>query len=89
MTWVSSRATLFMFVSTGGRPHSMTRRSLERLVRAHLLRPVAAGAVVSKALDALSQQRTADAPVPAPIRAQRGSGGGDHARLEASATLAA
>jgi hypothetical protein len=56
LTWVSSRATLFMFVSHGGRPHSMTRRTLERLVRDRMLRPVETGAVVSRAIEELSQR---------------------------------
>ena len=56
LTWVSNRATLFMFVSHGGQPHSMTRRSLERLVRARMLRPVEPGAVVPRAIEVLSQQ---------------------------------
>lgn len=56
LTWVSARATLFMFVSSGGRPHSMTRRSLERLLRERLLRPVDGGEVVPRALDQLSRQ---------------------------------
>jgi hypothetical protein len=59
LTWVSNRATLFMFVSHGGRPHSMTRRSLERLVRSRMLRPVDAGAVVPRAIEALSQREPA------------------------------
>jgi hypothetical protein len=67
LTWVSNRATLFMFVSHGGRPHSMTRRSLERLVRSRLLRPVDAGAVVPRAIEALSQREPAVAPY-APAR---------------------
>lgn len=61
LTWVSSRATLFMFVSNGGQPHSMTRRSLERLLRERLMRPVESGAVVPRAIDALSQAREAPA----------------------------
>jgi hypothetical protein len=64
LTWVSSRATLFMFVSNGGQPHSMTRRSLERLLRERMLRPVEAGAVVPRAIEALSQQRAHAAPAP-------------------------
>jgi hypothetical protein len=71
LTWVSSRATLFMFVSNGGQPHSMTRRSLERLVRERMLRPVEAGAVVPRAIEALSQQR-AHAAAPAPARRAAG-----------------
>lgn len=71
LTWVSSRATLFMFVSNGGQPHSMTRRSLERLLRDRLLRPVEAGAVVPRAIEALSQQR-AHAGAPPPPRRMAG-----------------
>lgn len=61
LSWVSSRQTLFMFVSNGRQPHSMTRRSLERLVRERLLRPVDAAAVVPRAIEALSQQRREEA----------------------------
>lgn len=57
LTWVNNRATLFMFVSGGGRPHSMTRRILERLVRDRMLRPVDAGQVVTRAIEQLSQRR--------------------------------
>lgn len=65
LTWVSSRGTLFMFVSGGGRPHSMTRRTLQRLLQARLLRPVAEGAVVERALEALSRQRARPQPLAA------------------------
>jgi hypothetical protein len=71
LTWVSSRATLFMFVSHGGRPHSMTRRSLERLLRERLLRPVESGAVVARAMDALAQQGPGDAGPGPSSRPQR------------------
>ena len=56
LTWVSQRATLFLFQSHGGDVHTMTRRSLERLVRERHLRPVEPGAVVPRAIDALSQR---------------------------------
>lgn len=56
LSWVSSRATLFMFISGGRQPHSMTRRSLERLVRARLLRPVDGQGVVAHAIDRLSRR---------------------------------
>jgi hypothetical protein len=69
LTWVSARSTLFMFVSHGGRPHSMTRRSLEKLVRGRHLRMVEGGAVVPRAIDALSAQK--DSVPPAPRRAGR------------------
>jgi len=58
LKWSSDSGALFMFISHGGRPHSMTRRTCEKLIRARHLRPVDAGAVVDKALRALS---TADA----------------------------
>ena len=53
LIWASSKGTLFMFVSRGGRPHSMTKRSCERLIASRLLRPVNAQAVVQKALEAM------------------------------------
>jgi hypothetical protein len=39
-----------MFVGSGGRPHSMTRRTCEKLIRLRCLRPVDTSAVVEKAL---------------------------------------
>lgn len=53
LVWASARGTLFMFVSQGGRAHSMTRRSCLRLLRGRQLRPVAGHGVVAHALDAL------------------------------------
>ena len=55
LVWASGNGVLFMFVSHGGRPHSMTRRSCERLVSNHLLRPVGSQGVVSRALDTLKK----------------------------------
>lgn len=54
LIWASSKGTLFMFVSHGGRPHSMTQRICERLVRERHLRPVRMHGVVSHALDSLT-----------------------------------
>lgn len=51
LIWASSKGTLFMFVSHGGQPHSMTKRSGERLIRENLLRPVESHGVVAQALD--------------------------------------
>lgn len=51
LIWASSKGTLFMFVSHGGQPHSMTKRSCERLLRERLLRPVESHGVVAQALD--------------------------------------
>ncbi len=50
LVWASSKATLFMFVSHGGQPHSMTRRICERLIRDRFLRPVQPQGVLAKAL---------------------------------------
>ena len=47
-----------MFVSHGGRPHSMTKRSLQRLVMNRLLRPVDSREVVQHALETLSRPRS-------------------------------
>lgn len=65
LSWVSNRSTLFMFVSHGGQPHTMTRRSLERLVRERLLRPVDAGAVVPRAIETLSKPHDSASPADA------------------------
>lgn len=69
LTWVSNRQTLFMFVSHGGRPHSMTRRSLEKLVRDRLLRAVDAGAVVERALEQVSTRAEAQHSEPQALAA--------------------
>lgn len=58
LIWASNRGTLFMFVSHGGQPHSMTKRSCERLIRDKLLRPVETHGVVAQALDHLVKQAT-------------------------------
>ena len=59
LVWASGKGTLFMFVSHGGRAHSMTRRSCERLIRERLLRPVDSQGVVAQALDAVVNEATA------------------------------
>jgi hypothetical protein len=51
LIWASNRSTLFMFTSRGGRTHSMTRRSCEKLVRCRWLRVVEVRPVVEAALD--------------------------------------
>lgn len=56
LIWASSKGTLFMFVSHGGQPHSMTKRSCERLIRERLLRPVDSHGVVAHALDAVARE---------------------------------
>ena len=58
--WTSENGTLFMFISRGGRPHSMTRRTCEKLIRNRHLRPVDASAVVDKALRQLGEAARAE-----------------------------
>ena len=55
LKWASDRRTLFLFVSHGGQPHSMTRRSLHRLVKDRLVRPVDSEAIVPRALAHLAE----------------------------------
>ena len=56
LVWASNRATLFMFTSHGGRVHSMTLRSCEKLVQKRWLRLVAKRAVVESALKAVGEE---------------------------------
>ncbi len=56
LIWASTKGTLFMFVSRGGRPHSMTKRSCERLIASRLLRPIESRGVVDKALAAIARE---------------------------------
>ena len=53
LAWASANGALYMFESRGGRPHSMTRRICERLLRERQLRPVRSGGVVAQALQSL------------------------------------
>ena len=61
LVWASSKGTLFMFVSHGGRAHSMTRRTCQRLIKEQLLRPVDSQGVVAQALDAVVNEAAAKA----------------------------
>ncbi len=61
LVWASSKATLFMFLSHGGQPHSMTRRSCEKLIMQRWLRPVDTQAVVAQALDAVASEAATQA----------------------------
>ena len=66
LIWASSKGTLFMFVSRGGRPHSMTKRSCERLIANRLLRPIESRGVVQKAITAMARDAApSSAPEPA------------------------
>ncbi len=61
LVWASTKATLFMFLSHGGQPHSMTKRSCEKLIMQRWLRPVNAQAVVAQALDNVTAEAQATA----------------------------
>ena len=54
LVWASTKATLFMFISQGGRPHSMTQRSCEKLIAKRLLRVVDTQGVIAQALDGVA-----------------------------------
>ena len=56
LIWASTKATLFMFLSHGGQPHSMTKRSCEKLIMQRWLRPVDTHGVVAQALHAVASQ---------------------------------
>jgi hypothetical protein len=59
LKWASEKRTLFLFVSHGGQPHSMTRRSLQKLMKERLVRLVDSEAVVPRALDQLAEEPVA------------------------------
>lgn len=54
LTWSSPHGTLFMFTGAGGKTQSMTRRLLDKMLKAGTLRLVSAQAVVDGALDAVA-----------------------------------
>ena len=55
LTWVSPQRTLFMFNSAGGKAHTMSRRTLDRLRTQGLMRVVSDRHLVDNALDAVAQ----------------------------------
>ena len=67
LIWASTKATLFMFLSHGGQPHSMTKRSCEKLIMQRLLRPVDTDGVIAQALDALAAEALAAASAKAAV----------------------
>jgi hypothetical protein len=68
LIWASTRGTLFMFTSRGGRAHSMTKRVCVRLIRNRWLRPVEARPVVQTALE--SVLASGSPPVLEPVSVQ-------------------
>jgi hypothetical protein len=63
LTWTSPRGGLFMFISASGMAHSMTRRTMDRLLSAGALQIVSKGGVVDGALDAVAQQAMRNAQI--------------------------
>jgi Protein of unknown function (DUF1631) len=55
LTWASPHRTLFMFVSHGGKAHSMSQRTMDKLRAQGQIRVVSDGRLVEKALDAVAQ----------------------------------
>jgi hypothetical protein len=55
LTWASPHRTLFMFVSNGGKAHSMSQRTMDKLRSQNMIRVVSDGRLVDKALDAVAQ----------------------------------
>lgn len=65
LTWTSPRGGLYMFISTQGLAHSMTQRTLDRLLQQDALRIIASGGVVDGALDAVAEQALRNSRRPA------------------------
>jgi hypothetical protein len=55
LTWASPHGTLYMFTAQAGTAHSMSRRSLDRLLAAGHLRIVAERNIVDEALDQVAK----------------------------------
>ncbi len=55
LTWISPHKSLFMFVARGGKAHSMSQRTMDKLRSQGLIRVVSEGHLVEKALDAVAQ----------------------------------
>ncbi len=55
LTWASPHRTLFMFVAHGGKAHSMSQRTMDKLRSQGMIRVVSDGHLVEKALDAVAQ----------------------------------
>lgn len=56
LTWASPHRTLFMFMSSGGMAHSMSRRTMDRLRGLGLIRLISDGHVMDHALDAVARE---------------------------------
>jgi hypothetical protein len=55
LTWASPHGTLFMFTAASGAAHSMSRRTMERLLAQGGMRIVSEGRLVDQALDQVAK----------------------------------
>jgi Protein of unknown function (DUF1631) len=55
LSWASPHRTLYMFVEHGGKMHSMSQRTIDKLRSQNQIRIVTDGKLVEKALDAVAQ----------------------------------
>jgi Protein of unknown function (DUF1631) len=55
LTWASPHRTLYMFVASGGKAHSMSQRTMDKLRAQDQIRVISDGRLVEKALDAVAQ----------------------------------
>ena len=56
VTWASPHGSLYMFANAAGKPHSMTKRMMEKMLQAGSLRLFSSQAVVDGALDAVAEK---------------------------------
>ena len=66
LTWASPHRSLFMFVSRGGKAHSMSQRTMDKLRAQGHIRVVSDGHLVEKALDAVAQTALRNSAVQPP-----------------------
>ena len=71
LIWASTKSTLFMFLSHGGQPHSMTSRSCEKLIMQNLLRVVDTSGVVAQALNVVTGGNSPSATTKAAAASRR------------------
>jgi hypothetical protein len=55
LTWASPHGTLFMFTGAAGKPYSMTRRALDKMLKNQTLRVITQDSLVTSALNAVAQ----------------------------------
>lgn len=56
LSWISPHRTLFMFTALRGTAHSMSRRTMNRLLAKGMIRIISSGQILDQALDDVAQQ---------------------------------